>query len=148
MALTLITLGTASLILAFIPKTMVSGVLVFYLIGKFSAGAGFNMVYLYTGEVFPTNLRTQALGFCSMVARIFCLCAPFLAPLSSYWQPLPMLILGIPTVISGFLTLMLPETSGKDLPQTMKEAKQLELHEMPGKHQENNNIGKSNEEDG
>ncbi len=101
MSITHCTLGVAALILAFIPKSQASAVLAFYLVGKCAAGAGFNMVYLYTGEIFPTNLRSQAIGLCSMVSRIFCLCAPFLAPLANYWQPLPMLILGVPTCIAG-----------------------------------------------
>ena len=99
--MTHLTLGISALVLAFVPKSETGAVLAFYLIGKFAAGAGFNMVYLYTGEIFPTNLRSQAIGLCSMVSRVFCLCAPFLAPLANYWQPLPMLILGVPTAISG-----------------------------------------------
>ena len=62
-----------------------------------------------------------------MVARIFCACAPFLSVLANYWQPLPMVIIGIPIVISGILILLLPSTHKKELPGTIHHA--LELHE-------------------
>ena len=69
---------------------------------------GFAMVYLITNELYPTNMRTQALGTCSAFARIFCACAPFLTPLTKYWQPLPMLIVGVPLILSGGLASFLP----------------------------------------
>ena len=46
----------------------------------------------------------------------------FVPVLAQYWQPLPMLVLGVPALLAGILSFHLQETSGKDLPQTMKEA--------------------------
>ena len=40
------------------------------LIGKFGASACFAIVYVYTAEMFPTVIRNQAVGTCSLVARI------------------------------------------------------------------------------
>ena len=57
-----------------------------------------------------------------MISRIFTLCVPFVGSLASFWTPLPMVVLGIPTVLAGLLAITLPETSGKDLPQTLEEA--------------------------
>lgn len=74
-------LGGACIALAFIPKHLSTVVLVVYLFGKTAAGIGFIMVWLVTAELYPTNLRAQALGFCSMVARIFGLAAPFVTKL-------------------------------------------------------------------
>ena len=89
---------------------------------------GFAFVYYYTAELYSTNLRSQAVGYQSMVARIFCLCAPFLGGLATYWQPLPMVIIGIPIVLSGLLILKLPKTHRKELPQTVINA--VELRDM------------------
>ena len=75
-----------------------------------------------TTELFPTNLRSQAIGFCSMVARIFGLVCPFVANLALFWKPLPMLVLGLPSLLAGFSAYFLPETKGKELPQNMKDA--------------------------
>ena len=87
---------------------------------------GFAYAYYYTAELYPTNLRSQAVGFQSMVARIFCLLAPFLGDLATYWQPLPMVLVGIPIVISGFLILLLPNTHKKELPNTIENTIELQ----------------------
>ena len=81
---------------------------------------------MITSELYPTNLRSQAVGSSSMIARIFCLCAPFLGPLAKIWQPLPMLIIGVPILIAGLLILKLPETHNKVLPQSVKAAHELQ----------------------
>ena len=40
------------------------------LIGKFGASAVWGIVFVYTAEMFPTVIRNQAVGACSLVARI------------------------------------------------------------------------------
>jgi hypothetical protein len=67
-----------------------------------------------------------------MISRIFTLCIPFVGSLAVYWKPLPLVVLGTPTVLSGCLALLLPETSGKDLPQTIYEADQVIKGFQPG----------------
>ena len=49
----------------------------------------------------------------------------FVPVLATVWQPLPMLVLGVPALLAAALSFRLQETSGKDLPQTMKEAKEI-----------------------
>ena len=119
------TLGICCVIMAFLPKTSPNIILVFYLIGKSAAGAGFLLVWVFTAEIFPTNLRSQALGFCSMVSRIFGLVCPFVATLAVYWGPLPMLVLGVPCIFSALLVYFLPETEGRELPQNMKDTQEV-----------------------
>jgi hypothetical protein len=60
------------------------------------------------------------------MARLFGLGCPFVSYLAIYWKPLPMVILGMPIMISGVLLyFFLPETAGRDLPQTMDEGLEL-----------------------
>ncbi len=115
------TVGICCLILAFVPNTAKTAILIFFLIGKCAAGAGFLMVWVITAELFPTNLRSQAIGVCSMIARVFGLVCPFVASLAMYWKPLPMLALGLPCLLAGSLVYFIPETKGKELPQNMKD---------------------------
>lgn len=63
LSLSLSTLGTSSVILAFIPKSSGTVILIFYLLGKLSAGVSFAMVWFVTGELYPTNLRAQVRSF-------------------------------------------------------------------------------------
>ena len=94
-------LGIACIAMAFVPKSNVDAVLALFLVGKMAAGISFTLAYLVTSELYPTNLRSQAVGVCSTISRVTCLLAPFLAPLANIWQPLPMLVLGFPTLVSG-----------------------------------------------
>ena len=147
MATIQVLLGISCIVLAFIPKENTIGVLIVYLSALVFASSSklshfkvcnyivlqyyeflsdFTTCYNYTGELYPTNLRSQAVGFQSMVARIFCLCAPQLGVLAKIWQPLPMVIVGIPITISGFLLLSLPNTHRKELPGSINHAMELQ----------------------
>ena len=119
--------GTCCVILAFLPKSHNTAIIVFYLIGKCFSDASFLVVWLVTAELYPTNLRNQAVGVCSTVSRVFGLVAPFVARLAVYWKPLPMLILGVPSLFSASLVYFLPETKYVELPATMKDADELEM---------------------
>ncbi len=46
----------------------------------------------------------------------------FVPELALLWPPLPMLALGLPAIASAILSLSLPETVGRPLPQTLEEA--------------------------
>ena len=84
-----------------------------------------------TAESYPTNLRAQAVGTSSTVARIFCAVAPFLGQLARYWKPLPSNILGIPLIISGLLTIWkVPETLNSTLPQTLKKRSEIQENKI------------------
>ena len=97
----------------------------------FSKYLGFSLVYLVTAESYPTNLRAQAVGTSSTVARIFCAVAPFLGQLARYWKPLPSTILGIPLIISGLLTIWkVPETLNSTLPQTLKKRSEIQENKI------------------
>jgi hypothetical protein len=47
-------------------------------------------------------------------------------PLAKIWPPLPMLVIGVPILVSGALVLKLPETLEVKLPQTMQNGVELE----------------------
>jgi hypothetical protein len=47
-----------------------------FLLGKFSITISFTAVYVYTTELFPTELRHSMLGVCAMTGRIGSMVAP------------------------------------------------------------------------
>ena len=55
-------------------------------VGKLGSSAAFSLIYLYTAEMFPTEVRTKALGTCSMVARVGSFISPYIASLGSSYQ--------------------------------------------------------------
>ena len=92
------------------------------LIGKFGASASFAIVYVYTAEMFPTVIRNQAVGTCSLVARIGGITSLLLDLLKVYWLPAPVFIMGVVATTAGALAVFFPETLGEKLPETMDEA--------------------------
>ena len=94
-------------------------------LGKLGSSAAFSLVYLYTAEMFPTEVRTKALGTCSMIARIGSLLSPYIASLGTDAGYVPFLIFGISTILGGLTAILLPETNKTKLPVTIKEAENL-----------------------
>ncbi|ELT90484.1 hypothetical protein CAPTEDRAFT_108871, partial [Capitella teleta] len=95
----------------------------FSVVGKAGISGAFGAVYVYTGELNPTNIRNIAFGTASMFARISGMAAPFIGgPLGDLWVGLPTLVFGIFGIVSGSLVLLLPETFGQTLPETVEEA--------------------------
>ena len=45
-------------------------------LGKCGGSAAFNTVFNYTAEIYPTAVRTTALGICSMAGRFGGILAP------------------------------------------------------------------------
>ena len=113
--------GLSCITVAFLPKKYEMAVVSFYLLASCFGNSAFALVYLITGELYPTNLRTRALGTMSTIARIFGVSSAFMSKLSCVWKPLPMLVLGIPSILIGALAYFLPETKKKNLPLAIKD---------------------------
>ncbi|ESO83621.1 hypothetical protein LOTGIDRAFT_169090 [Lottia gigantea] len=98
---------------------------VFALIGKLGISGSFNVIYFYTPEIFPTNIRNVSFGTCSSAARIGGMLSPFANLLASIVPWLPGAIFAAFCLLSTILFVFLPETSGKELPQNMDDMKRL-----------------------
>ena len=117
--------GTTCILAAIIPH---SSDAMFYLgtslalLGKFGASAGFAIVYVFTAELFPTPVRNSALGLCSTFARVGGILAPVVSDLGVYAPSIPFIITGSCCCLGGLAALLLPDTSGSPLPDTVEEA--------------------------
>ncbi|XP_039900430.1 uncharacterized protein LOC120741518 [Simochromis diagramma] len=107
--------GLACLGILVIPKDLPIVITVIAVLGKFSATASFSIVYVYTAELYPTNIRQNGVGLNSMLARVAGILAPLIRLLSTYHYTIPMLIYGIIPLAAGGLCLLLPETRNVEL---------------------------------
>lgn len=82
-ALTL--LGCAVMITPWITATKSIIILLLFMVGKASATFAFNILYIYTAELWPTNLRTTIMNSCSMMGRLGATIAPLTALLVGYF---------------------------------------------------------------
>ncbi|XP_059159013.1 organic cation transporter protein-like [Physella acuta] len=116
----------AVVLLSYIPGTdSIPGLywiqLTISLIGKFGITTGFSTMYLYSPELYPTNLRNTGFGISSLAARVGGMVAPYSRTFERHvaWGPgavFSLLCLLVPVVIQ-----FLPETNGHELPQTVQE---------------------------
>jgi len=103
------------------------------LTGKFFASGTFAIVYMYTAELYPTLIRSTAVGSCSLMARI----GGMLAPQITLYLPtvtnnsVPYYLMGGCSLVGGFLALLLPETLGSTLPNTMEDVDQIKKNGKP-----------------
>lgn len=116
------------------------------MIGKLAISCAWVSSYVFTAEQYPTSIRNVALACCSAIARIAGALAPHINFLVS--QPsiiftylhlpqvslfiqfeistyLPFAVLGSSALIAGLISLLLPETLNKKLPESMQDAEQL-----------------------
>ncbi|XP_040907198.1 solute carrier family 22 member 4-like [Toxotes jaculatrix] len=102
------------------------GVAVFLeMLGKFGITSAFCVVYAYTSELFPTVIRNTAMGCCSMAARVGTIISPFIIYLGQYFKALPYILMGGLAISGAILCLLLPETFGKALPETISQMQQI-----------------------
>ncbi|XP_023843969.1 solute carrier family 22 member 6 [Salvelinus sp. IW2-2015] len=90
-------------------------------LGKGCLAASFNCCYLYSGELYPTVIRQNGMGWVSMMARVGAMVAPMVLLLGEAVPWLPGFIYGVAPILSGVVAIYLPETLGAPLPDTIQD---------------------------
>ncbi|XP_005098669.1 solute carrier family 22 member 8-like [Aplysia californica] len=93
------------------------------IIGKVGITGSFNVIYLYTPELFPTNLRNMGLGLAYLGARLGGMLSPFAELLMEKIVYAPGLVFGISSLAMSVMPFFLPETTKYQLPQSLAEMK-------------------------
>lgn len=112
--------GACLIVMSLVPSGPIAVILA--CVGVGSSMITFSTVYLYSTELFPTVVRNAAVGFSSMTARVGSMVAPFVIDLQVFGSWVPPLMFGIPAILAGFATLLLPETKGREVMTTIEEA--------------------------
>ncbi|XP_026764743.2 organic cation transporter protein-like [Galleria mellonella] len=76
-------------------------------------------------EMLPTAVRTSGNSLVHVTFYIGTIFSSYIVFLGRYWQPLPLLLFGLMCVVSGAIALLLPETKGRAMPQTIAEGERL-----------------------
>ncbi|XP_007518657.1 solute carrier family 22 member 20 [Erinaceus europaeus] len=89
-------------------------------LGKGCLASSFISVYLFTGELYPTEIRQMGMGFTSVNARLGGLAAPLLSTLGEFNAILPPVGFGATSILAGLAICFLTETLNMPLVETIE----------------------------
>ncbi|KAM5224689.1 solute carrier family 22 member 6 [Hipposideros larvatus] len=90
-------------------------------LGKGCLASSFNCIFLYTGELYPTMIRQTGLGMGSTMARVGSIVSPLVSMTSELYPTMPLFIYGTIPVAASAVVVLLPETLGQPLPDTVQD---------------------------
>lgn len=88
---------------------------------RFGVIVAYNSGAQYAVELIPTEVRGQGVSIIHLVGYLASFFSPQILYLSSFWKPLPEIIIGILLICGSISCLFLPETLNKTLPVTLEE---------------------------
>nr|XP_045015561.1 solute carrier family 22 member 1 [Jaculus jaculus] len=95
-------------------------------LGRMGTTIVLQMVCLVNAELYPTFIRNLGVMVCSALCDLGGIFTPFLVfRLMEVWQALPLILFGVLGLTAGAMTLLLPETKGAVLPETIEDAENL-----------------------
>eukprot|EP00092_Neocalanus_flemingeri_P018838 GFUD01020396.1.p1 GENE.GFUD01020396.1~~GFUD01020396.1.p1 ORF type:complete len:549 (+),score=92.66 GFUD01020396.1:57-1703(+) len=102
------------------------------LFGKMCITFSWAVLFLYSAEIFPTEIRTSAIGSASFIGRFGGILAPWVELLGKNYHPyIPAVIFGGNALLAGLLAIWLPETQGTELAYTIEESEILGVDFFP-----------------
>uniref|UniRef100_G3T779 Solute carrier family 22 member 2 n=1 Tax=Loxodonta africana TaxID=9785 RepID=G3T779_LOXAF len=118
--------GAACLVSAFIPNALDLQWLKILVacLGRMGITMAYEMVCLVSAELYPTFIRESGWSICSLAGTITG--ARIRMDLCTIRQKLTLVVFAVIGLIAGGLVLLLPETKGKALPETIEEAENLQ----------------------
>ncbi|XP_055378688.1 solute carrier family 22 member 13-like isoform X2 [Condylostylus longicornis] len=120
---TMVASGVFSLLACTVPIGPYSAALAIF--GRFSVNISYNIGLQYAAELLPTVVRAQGVALIHIMGYVASILAPFVVYLGYITPILPLLVLGILGIIGGCLSLLLPETLGHELPQSLSDGEEF-----------------------
>ncbi|XP_072932777.1 organic cation transporter protein isoform X2 [Epargyreus clarus] len=116
--------GISCLVVVALPhgSTSATGVV---MVGKLFISGSYSIIYKYSAELFPTVVRSSGVGLGSMCASVSGALTPLISLLDTLNPKIPTIIFGFLALLSGFSTFLLPETIGRNLPQSIEDGERF-----------------------
>nr|XP_045013867.1 solute carrier family 22 member 2 [Jaculus jaculus] len=118
--------GAACLASVFIPDDLQGLKITMACLGRMAITMAYEMVCLVNAELYPTFIRNLGVLVCSSMCDIGGTITPFLVyRLTDIWLEFPLVVFAVVGLVAGGLVLLLPETKGKALPETIEDAENM-----------------------
>ncbi|KAI4341548.1 hypothetical protein MLD38_026260 [Melastoma candidum] len=95
-------------------------------IGFMAASTAFDVMYVYCVELFPTNVRNFAVSMLRQSLMLGASLSPMLVAVGRMRPSLSFLVFGALSIVSGVLSLWLPETRNTPLYETLAQQEEEE----------------------
>ncbi|XP_027974200.1 LOW QUALITY PROTEIN: solute carrier family 22 member 20-like [Eumetopias jubatus] len=116
----LILAGLMVIVNMFVPEDMQTLRTAQAALGKGCLASSFICLYLFTGELYPTEIRQMGMGFASVSARFGGLVAPLVTTLGEFSAILPPMGFGTTSILAGLAVCFLAETRNAPLVETIE----------------------------
>uniref|UniRef100_UPI00358EACB6 solute carrier family 22 member 6-B-like n=1 Tax=Myxine glutinosa TaxID=7769 RepID=UPI00358EACB6 len=142
--------GLMSFVQIFISKDQEMLRASFAVVGKGCIAASFLVMFLYTGELYPTIMRQNGLGAGSTMARVGAILAPMVIHSGDIYPLLPQIIYSSVCFAGGIAALTLRETRNTSLPNTLDDLKQKhnDGHRRKTTHMNDHAVSNEKKDDG
>ncbi|XP_076042786.1 solute carrier family 22 member 13-like [Oratosquilla oratoria] len=114
--------GTAGIVYAMLPEDSGWLSLGIALFGRMTITCAYYITLQYGPEIFPTVVRGQGVAMSETMGGIAIFLSPSIVYLSEVHHALPLMVFGGLSLLGAAVTLLLPETMGVALPQTLEQA--------------------------
>ncbi|KAF9407186.1 hypothetical protein HW555_012534 [Spodoptera exigua] len=94
-------------------------------LARFAVNMACNAAMQWTAEMLPTSVRGSGSSITHICGYIGTVISPFVAYLEVFRSWLPMIVVGGIAVLAALISITLPETANRDMPQTFDDAEQL-----------------------
>ncbi|XP_049870128.1 organic cation transporter protein-like [Pectinophora gossypiella] len=100
-------------------------IIVVTMLGKMIVSGTFSVVIKYSAELFPTVARSSGVGLATMCSSLSGALTPMIILLDKFDPNIPTVVFGFIAILSGSTVLLLPETFGRNLPQTLEDGEKF-----------------------
>ncbi|CAH2267801.1 jg5738 [Pararge aegeria aegeria] len=95
------------------------------IMARFLINMAYNAAIQWSAELLPTPVRASGTALIHVSGYVATIVSPYIVYSEHVWRSLPLLILGVIAVVGSSVGLLLPETNGMQMPQTIEEGEKI-----------------------
>lgn len=92
-----------------------------------AASMSFDLMFIYCVEMFPTNVRNFAVSLMSQALVLGGAMTPLLVVVGRFSPSFSFLVIGVASILSGLMSLWLPETKNVPLFETLEQQEKEDM---------------------